>query len=290
MKAEEILQVIKQRYSKAALTSGAASSAAAGSRCCLSATPLGAGFAAQHGLYTAADLASVPELALKLSRGCGNPVSFADLRPGEVVVDLGCGAGIDVILAARRITPGGKVIGVDFAQPMIERATQAVAEAGLTDLVQFVVGDLALSHLPDDFADAVISNCAINLCPHKEAVYREAFRILKLGGRLAISDVDYSEKPAPEVKSRLEATWAGCIGGSMEEHAYFDLIKKAGFEEIRIVSRHCLGPTELEEMASCPGPEFTPRPEKEDLASVQGTVTSVKFTAAKSLTLHQRGG
>ena len=277
MKAEEIKRVVKERYSKAAQTYGAVEDTC----CCLSATPLGAGFAAQHGLYTAADLASVPELALKLSRGCGNPVTFADLRPGEVVVDLGCGAGIDVILAARRITPGGKVIGVDFAQPMIERATQAVAEAGLTDLVQFVVGDLALSHLPDDFADAVISNCAINLCPHKEAVYREAFRILKLGGRLAISDVDYSEKPAPEVKARLEATWAGCVGGAMEEQAYFDLIKKAGFEEIRIVARHSLGPTELEEMASCPSPEFTPRPEKEDLVAVQGTVTSIKFIAAK---------
>ena len=119
---------------------------------------------------------------------------------------------------------------LNFAQPMIEHATQAVTEAGLTDLVQFVVGDLAESYLPDDFADAVISNCVINLCPDKEAVYREAFRILKPGGRLAISDVDYSEKPAHEVKSRFEATWAGCVGGAMEEQAYFDLILQAGFE------------------------------------------------------------
>jgi ubiquinone/menaquinone biosynthesis C-methylase UbiE len=210
-------------------------------------------------------------------------VSFADLRAGEVVVDLGCGAGIDVIFAARRIAPGGKVVGVDFAQPMIERATQAVAEAGLTDWVQFVVGDLAESYLPDDFADAVISNCVINLCPDKGAVYREAFRILKPGGRLAISDVDYSEKPAHEVKARFEATWAGCVAGAMEETAYFDLIKNAGFEEIRIVAKHSLGPSELEEMASCPGPEFTPRPEREDLGAVQGTVLSIKFTAARPL-------
>jgi arsenite methyltransferase len=279
MKSEEILLIVKERYSKAVQTSGAG----AGSCCCPSAAPLGGEFATRHGLYTSKDLASVPELAVKLSRGCGNPVSFADLRPGEVVVDLGCGAGIDVILAAGRIAPGGKVVGVDFAQPMIERATQAVTEAGLTDFVQFVVGDLAESHLPDDFADAVISNCVINLCPHKEAVYRQAFRILKGGGRLAISDVAYSEKPPPEVKSRFEVTWAGCVGGAMEEQAYFNLIKKAGFKKIRIVARRSLGPMELEEMACCPGPEFVPRPEKEDLAVVQGTVTSIKFTAAKPL-------
>ena len=277
MKAEEIKRVVKERYSKAAQTYGAVED----SCCCPSAAPPGAGFAERQGLYTPEDLASVPELAVKLSRGCGNPVSFADLRAGEVVVDLGCGAGIDVIFAARRIAPGGKVVVVDFAQPMIERATQAVAEVGLTDLVEFVVGDFAESYLPDDFADAVISNCVINLCPDKESVYREAFRILKPGGRLAISDVDYSQKPAHEVKSRFEATWAGCVGGAMEEQAYLDLILQAGFEEIRIVARHTLGPTELEEMASCPSPEFTPRPEKEDLVAVQGTVMSIKFTAPK---------
>jgi arsenite methyltransferase len=275
MKTEEIKRVVKERYSKAAHMVGEDSC------CCPSAASPGAGFAERQGLYTPEDLASVPELVVKLSRGCGNPVSFADLRAGEVVVDLGCGAGIDVIFAARRIAPGGKVVGVDFAQPMIERATQAVAEVGLTDLVEFVVGDFAESYLPDDFADAVISNCVINLCPDKESVYREAFRILKPGGRLAISDVDYSQKPAHEVKARFEATWAGCVGGAMEERAYFDLIRQAGFEEIRIVARHFLGPTELEEMASCPGPEFTPRPEKEDLVAVQGTVTSNKFTATK---------
>jgi arsenite methyltransferase len=177
MKAEEIKRVVKERYSKAAQTYAAGED----SFCCPSAASPGAGFAGRQGHYTPEDLASVPERVVNLSRGCGNPVSFADLRAGEVFVDLGCGAGIDVIFAARRIAPGGKVVGVDFAQPMIERATQGVAEVGLTDLVEFVVGDFAESHLPDDFADAVISNCVINLCPDKESVYREVFRISKTG-------------------------------------------------------------------------------------------------------------
>ncbi len=282
MKTEEILQIVKERYDKAAEVSGAAT----GSCCCPSAAPASPGFAAQHGLYTPADLASIPKVAVNLSRGCGNPVSFAGLRPGEVVVDFGNGGGMDMILAARQVTPGGKVIGVDFAPHMTERAKQAVAEAGLSGSAEFVSSDLAQSHLPDESADVIISNCVINLCPDKALVYREAFRILKPGGRLAISDIVYSENPAPEVRSRFEAIWAGCVGGSMEEQAYFNLIGKVGFEEIRIVARHPLEPSELEEMASCPGPEFTPCPEKEDLAAVQGKVTSIKFNAVKPLS-HQ---
>ena len=128
MKSEEILQVVKGRYDKFAEVSGAAT----GCCCCPSAAPASPGFAAQHGLYTPADLASVPKIAVNLSRGCGNPVSFAGLQPGEVVVDFGSGGGLDVILAARQVNPGGKVIGVDFAPHMTERAKQAVAEAGLS--------------------------------------------------------------------------------------------------------------------------------------------------------------
>ena len=282
MGAEEILRIVKERYDKFAEVSDALT----GSCCCPSAVPASPGFVAQHGLYTPADLASVPKIAVNLSRGCGNPVSFAGLRPGEVVVDFGCGGGMDAILAALQVTPSGKVIGVDFAPHMVERAKQAVAEAGPPDSVEFVLSDVAQSHLPDESADVVISNCVINLCQDKAAVYREAFRILKPGGRLAISDIEYSENPAPKVKSRFEATWAGCVGGSMEEQAYLHLIGNAGFEEIRIVARHPLEPSELEEMACCPGAEFTARPEKEDLAAVQGKVTSIKFTAVKPLS-HQ---
>lgn len=282
MKSEGILQIVKERYDKAAEEASAAAGSCCGSPLALASS----GFAAQHGLYTPADLASVPKIAANLSRGCGNPVSFAGLQPGEVVVDFGCGAGIDVILAARQVTPDGRVIGVDFAPHMIERAKQAVAEAGMRDAgmrdsVQFELASTEQLPLPDRSVDVVISNCVINLCPDKASVYGEAFRVLKPGGRLAISDVEYSEKPDADVMSRFESTWAGCVGGAVDERTYFDVVKEAGFASIHIVAGHPLGPVELEEMACCPGPEFTPKPAPEDLAAVTGRVTSIKFTAVK---------
>jgi SAM-dependent methyltransferase len=135
--------------------------------------------------------------------------------------------------------------------------------------------------LPDAFADVVISNCVINLCPDKGAVYREAFRILKPGGRLAISDIVYSEKVNPQVLERFQSTWAGCVGGSIDQKSYFEIVNEAGFSRFETVAQHPLPPKELEEMACCPSPEFTPAPAKEDLAVVQGKVVSIKFTASK---------
>jgi len=276
MKTEEIKQVVKGRYGKCAEIGGGKESC-----CCPGEAPTSKSFAAEHGLYGQEELSLIPETALKLSKGCGNPTGFADLQPGEVVVDFGCGAGIDVILAAHKIGPGGKVVGVDGAPQMIERAKQAVAEASLTNAVELRVDDMEQLELPDGFADVVISNCVINLCPDKEAVYREAFRILKPAGRLAISDIVYTEKIDPQVQERFQSTWAGCVGGAIDEDGYFEMVGKVGFRQVEIVARHALPPKELEAMACCPGPEFTPAPAKEDLASVQGKVASIKFTAVK---------
>jgi SAM-dependent methyltransferase len=234
-------------------------------------------------LYGQEELSLIPEIALNLSRGCGNPTGFADLRPGEVVVDFGCGGGIDIILAAHKVAPNGKVVGVDYTAQMIEQAKSAVAEAGLTDTVELVVADMERQlDLPDGFADVVISNCVINLCPDKESVYREAFRILKPGGRLAISDIVYAEKIDPQVQERFQSTWAGCVGGAIEEDSYFEIVRKVGFSQVEVVARHPLPIRELEAMACCPGPEFTPVPAKEDLAVAQAKVISIKFTAIKS--------
>ncbi|MEA3276875.1 MAG: methyltransferase domain-containing protein [Pseudomonadota bacterium] len=272
----EIKEIVKERYGKCA----AAGMSAAGS-CCPIGTSKNPGFATEHGLYTLDDLSLIPETALSLSRGCGNTTGFAALQPGEIVVDFGCGAGIDVILAAQKVTPRGKVIGVDSASEMIGRAKRAVAEAGFSDTVELRVADLAQTGLPQGGADVVISNCVINLCPDKEAVYREAFRILKLGGRLAISDIVYTEKIDPSVHERFQSTWSGCVGGAIDKDSYFEAIRNIGFTEIHLVAQHLLAFKELEEMACCPGPEYAPLPAEEDIAVAQDKVASIKFTAVK---------
>mgnify|MGYP005837269319 CR=1 FL=1 len=275
MKIEEIKQTVKERYSKCAEKGGGKEP------CCPSMAPTSKSFAAEHGLYGPEELSLIPEIALKLSKGCGNPTSFANLQSGKVVVDFGCGAGIDVILAAHKVGPDGKVVGVDSSPSMIMRAQQAVAEAGLKDTVELLVADMEQLELPDDFADVVISNCVINMCLDKEAVYREAFRILKPTGRLAISDIVYTEKVDPKVRERFQSAWAGCVGGAIDEDSYFEIVRKVGFRQVDVVNRHPLPSKELEAMACCPGPEFAPAPAKEDLNVVQGKVTSIKFTAVK---------
>ena len=227
----------------------------------------------------------VPAIGINLSRGCGNPTGFANLQPGEVVVDFGCGAGIDVILAAHKVGKQGRVVGLDFAPQMIERAKQAVIESGLQERhIEFRVADLENSQLPQSYADVVISNCVINLCPDKKAVYGEAVRILKPGGRLAISDVVLTEEIDPRLRERFQEYWAGCLGGAIPAEDYWQTIKRAGFVKIMVVSRHILTPQELEAMACCPGGEFTPAPAQEDLDVVQGKVVSIKFTALKPST------
>jgi len=199
-----------------------------------------------------------------------------------VVVDFGCGGGIDVILAAKKVGPQGKVVGIDFAPQMIDQAKRAIIAAGLKDYaIDLIVAELGDSQLPSNFSDAVISNCVINLCLEKDTVYKDAFRILKPGGRVAISDILLTEDIDHKLRLRFQTTWAGCLGGAISEKDYCQVLKKAGFVEVQIVSRHTLTPEELKVMASCPGGDFTPAPASEDLGMVQGKVVSIKFTAYK---------
>ena len=276
MCAAEIKQTVKERYDKFAATGGGKAP------CCPSKQQPGSPYAVATGLYRQQELSLVPKVAMDLSRGCGNPSGFAQLEPGEVVVDFGCGAGIDVILAAHKVGVDGKVIGIDFAPQMIERAKQAVTEAGLQDRnIEFHVADIEKLQLSDSFSDVVMSNCVINLCPNKGTVYHEAYRILRPGGRLAISDVVLTESIDLELQQRFRATWAGCLGGVIPEDDYLVTVKDAGFIELHIVAHHVLSPEELAGMSVCPGKAFTPAAAEADLAKVQGKVASIKFTARK---------
>ena len=232
-------------------------------------------------IYTTEELASLPEIARNLALGCGNPVSFANLKPGETVVDLGCGAGIDVIFAARKIGKKGKIIGVDIASQMIEKAKQTVVQAGLETNTEFLVGDIEKLKLSDNIADVVISNCVIVLCPNKDMVYKNAFKILKPQGRLAISDVILTEPIDPEINERFKSTWRGILGGAIPEKDYLETVKKAGFKDIKVVKRHMFTSEEVFMMSQCPGPEFVPAADPEDLKVLEGKAASLKFTAIK---------
>lgn len=272
---EEIKQQVKIRYDKFAEEGGSAEG------CC----PLTGGstesFALEHGLYSQEDLALIPKLAINLSRGCGNPVSFADLQLGEAVADFGSGGGIDLVLSAHKVGPTGKVIGIDFTPHMIERAKQVMSEANLSERVEFILLDIENPQVPDNIADVVISNCVINLCPCKPCVYKQIFDILKPGGRLAISDIVIIGDVDPRVREYFRSIWAGCTGGAIPEDEYLKIVKDVGFSQLKVVARHILGPKELEEMATCPGKKFSPTFSEEKLAQMQGKIVSIKFVAVK---------
>jgi arsenite methyltransferase len=181
--------------------------------------------------YSSLDISSVPEGA-DLGLGCGNPQAIAALRPGETVLDLGSGAGFDCFLAAKRVGQAGKVIGVDMTPEMVTKARENARRVGAAN-IDFRLGEI--EHLPvlDASVDAILSNCVINLSPDKGAVFREAFRVLKPGGRLAISDVISTKPMPPEVKESLEA-YTGCVAGAATEQTLRALLTEAGFEEISI--------------------------------------------------------
>jgi arsenite methyltransferase len=182
--------------------------------------------------YSADELAGLPEPTVRMALGVGNPVRHADLRPGEDVVDLGSGGGIDCLLAGRAVGPSGSVVGVDFLADMVDRATAAAAEAGL-DNVRFVEGLIEALPLPDASADVVISNGVVNLSPRKVRVLAEAFRVLRPGGRLAIVDLVLEQDLPPEIQTH-PAAWAGCLSGALSATALYKGLRRAGFREVSI--------------------------------------------------------
>ena len=235
----EVREVVRRRYAAAAIE--AAKSATRGATsCCGPAvldTPSEAPGQAVFGgtLYSLAGETAPPD-ALSASLGCGVPTAVADLHPGEVVLDLGSGAGTDVLIAARRVAPHGRAIGLDMTQEMLALAHRNAAAAGVEN-VEFLEGYLEDIPLPDASVDVVISNCVINLAADKLVVLREANRVLRPGGRLAVSDVIADPGMDPETRADM-AEWTGCIAGALTEDSYRAALSDAGFEQVEIIETH----------------------------------------------------
>jgi ubiquinone/menaquinone biosynthesis C-methylase UbiE len=182
--------------------------------------------------YDPAEKDSVPQNAADFSLGCGNPIAMANLKPGETVLDIGSGGGLDSFLAARKVGPTGRVIGVDMTPAMIERARLAAQKAGI-DTVEFREGRAEALPVEENTIDVILSNCVINLCEDKNVVFREAFRVLKNEGRLEISDI-VSDNPMPAKARVVKEDWAACVTGALPENEYLDLVKQAGFQNVTV--------------------------------------------------------
>jgi ubiquinone/menaquinone biosynthesis C-methylase UbiE len=190
-------------------------------------------------LYQDADLTDLPDSVTDISLGCGDPTAIANLKPGETVLDLGSGGGIDCFLAARAVGPTGQVIGVDMTDSMLELANKNKAKVGLTN-VEFRKGEIEDLPVESDSVDVIISNCVINLSPDKDAVFRETFRVLKPGGRFSVSDI-VTEGHFPEALRANINAWAGCITGALDQAVYLEKMRQAGFAEVVVGSRTSYG-------------------------------------------------
>jgi len=223
----DIKEVVKQKYGEAAqrVTSG-------GSSCCGATASTGCCDPITANLYDASQAGQIPEEALLASLGCGNPTALAQLKPGETVLDLGSGGGIDVLLSARRVGPTGKAYGLDMTDEMLALANDNKRKSGIEN-VEFLKGEIEHIPLPDNSVDVIISNCVINLSADKDKVLREAFRVLKPGGRVAVSDVVTRGEILPEIRQSVLA-WVGCIAGALEENDYRSKLTAAGFEQIEV--------------------------------------------------------
>ena len=224
----EIKEVVKRKYGEAALRVKSGGSACCGATpaadsCCDPIT---------SNLYDPSQARQIPEEALLASLGCGNPTALAELHPGEIVLDLGSGGGIDVLLSAQRVGPSGKAYGLDMTDEMLALANENQRKSG-ADNVEFLKGEIEHIPLSDNSVDVVISNCVINLSADKDRVLREAFRVLKPGGRFAVSDVVTRGEIAPEIRESV-LLWVGCVAGALEENEYRAKLGAAGFTQIEI--------------------------------------------------------
>jgi arsenite methyltransferase len=225
MSDPDIKEVVKEKYGQAALRVKSG-----GSSCCGATSSSGCADPITSNLYEALQASEVPEEALLASLGCGNPTALAKLNPGEVVLDLGSGGGIDVLLSAKRVGPTGKAYGLDMTDEMLALANENKRKAGAKN-VEFLRGEIEHIPLPDNSVDVIISNCVINLSADKDQVLREAFRVLKPGGHFAVSDVVTRGEISPEIR-RSVLLWIGCVAGALDEGEDRRKLASAGFEQI----------------------------------------------------------
>ncbi len=229
MSTPNVKEVVREKYGQAALrvTSGT------GNSCCDVPSALEASCdPITSDLYDTAQQGEVPDTAIKASFGCGNPTALAELKPGETVLDLGSGGGIDVLLSARRVGPTGKAYGLDMTDEMLALAEENKRKIGLAN-VEFLKGEIENIPLPDNSVDVIISNCVINLSGDKDRVLKEAFRVLKPGGRFAVSDVVVRGNVPAQIKKNIEL-WVGCVAGALSDYEYVAKLAKAGFDNIDI--------------------------------------------------------
>ena len=230
---DKLKAIVREKYGQAALrvSEGATDASCCGSSACCGSTTE-AWDPITSNLYEEGQKSGIPAEALLASLGCGNPTALAQLNEGETVLDLGSGGGIDVLLSAKRVGPTGKVYGLDMTDEMLALANENKRRAGAEN-VEFLKGEIEHIPLPDNSVDVIISNCVINLSADKAQVLREAFRVLKPGGRFAVSDVVVRGEAPPEVRRSMEL-WIGCVAGALEEMEYRDLLADAGFRRIEV--------------------------------------------------------
>src|SRR6202171_1268550 len=224
MDGTDIKEIVREKYGQAALRGKSGSCCGTADASGTSCDPI------TSNLYDATQMQQVPGEALQASLGCGNPTALAKLNPGEVVLDLGSGGGIDVLLSAKRVGPTGKAYGLDMTDEMLALARENQKKAGSTN-VEFLKWTIEAIPLPENSVDVIISNCVINLSSDKDAVLREAFRVLKPGGRFAVSDVVVRGHVPPDIRRSMEL-WVGCIAGALEEREYSSKLRAAGFTDI----------------------------------------------------------
>jgi 2-polyprenyl-3-methyl-5-hydroxy-6-metoxy-1,4-benzoquinol methylase len=275
VKEADIKEVVKQKYGEAALRVKSG-----GSSCCGASPSAGCADPITSNLYDSAQAAQIPEEALLASLGCGNPTALAQLKPGEVVLDLGSGGGIDVLLSALRVAPAGKAYGLDMTDEMLALANENKRKAG-ADNVEFLKGEIESIPLPDNSVDVIISNCVINLSADKDKVLREAFRVLKPGGRFAVSDVITRGEILPEIRQSVLA-WVGCMAGALDEDEYRSTLVAAGFEQIGIQPTRIYRAEDAREVLSGQGIDVAAIAPQVDGKFMSGFIRAVKPASAAS--------